>query len=446
MMLAGMALMGLSACSDDNGVTSNLTEPTATNVATSVNTLTFKWNQVDQATQYGYELTDPDGKVVVEDVTNATSVTISDLQPNTTYTLNVWAYAKAYGSVGKSKIATLTATTAATEQLAKPELTVSVASGVATVSWDAVPNAEEYEYSYVDRGETVSGTTTDTYLQLSGLSLTEHTVSVTAVSSDAAFTRSETSSITFDVTRSEVWWVKGTYTSAHLGETYKVTLVYYDDDTYSLLNWYGEDGYNFDFRVEDSVIYPLDTYNVNALGEYEIPTGRFAMPVVYISTISPNQCTFTGDSSSGEMQIVTCNYNAMRDTFVWEPSQTELWSVDGQYTSHVTGETYNCRMVAYDDNTYCIFAFYGVEDYNLKFKSNGTDFDIIEYYGYYESYGYWVNTGHAEYYGLYIWPFDGSCYIEGDQNSGSVHIYDAWDAWGYDVFTWGGAAASAKRK
>lgn len=450
---------GLSACSDDDdAIKSVLKDPSLANVSESVSSLTFSWDKVDDATQYGYELTDPEGKAVYTDVTKYTRVHFTGLRPATTYTLSVWAYSKVYGDVGTSKIATLTGTTASTEPLAAPTLTAEVAAGVATVSWEEVPHATSYIYSYEITGketgasEEIKGETSDLYVEISGLDIDrEYTVSVYAVSTDEVYTESEKATVSFTMTHTRTWTVVGTYTSAHLGKSYPVTMIAYDDNTYSLMSWYGVEPYNFDFSVdENGVITPYGSYSKNSKGEYIIPTGDSALPEIYLSNDVPS--TFSGNERGGQINIHTCNYGTGTDTFIWEPARQVLWRAQGTYRSAVTGETYNETLTAYDDNTYSLEPWYGVDGYNLEFRvdpaNNGSVEEILNAEGYYAN-GYWINTGlGGDYYGLYIWPGydaayeDTSSFITGGATGGTLRlcVYAAAVSgadWCSDVFTWG---------
>lgn len=444
--LCAMAF-GLSACSDDDdAIKSVLKDPTLANVSESVSSLSFSWDKVDGATQYGYELTDPDGNMVSTDVTKKTSVVFTGLKPATTYTLSVWAYSKVYGDVGTSKIATLTGTTASTQPLDKPTLTAEVAAGVATVSWEEVAHATSYVYTYNDGGEEdVTGETSDLFLAISGLVVDrDYTVSVYAKSTDEVYTESESATVTFTMTHTEAWRVDGTYTSAHLAKSFPVTMIAYDDNTYTLLAWYGVDYYNFDFSVDDNgTITPYGDFSKNSKGEYIIPTGNPELPEIYLSNDIAS--TFNGNSRSGEVNIQTCNYGTGTDTFIWTPARQELWRAAGKYSSHVTGATYNGTIIAYDDNSYTLEPWYGVNGYNLELKI-GADgsMELLSYYGIYDA-GYWVNTGLDDdtYYGLYVWTWDGLSYLEGNRMAGRLVLCTAADggAWGDDVFEWGDSAA-----
>ncbi|MCM1356005.1 MAG: fibronectin type III domain-containing protein [Staphylococcus sp.] len=437
---------GLFSCSDDDdALKSTLKEPVPATVAGSVSSLTFEWDKVDQATQYGYELTDQNGEVVKTDVTKTTAVKFTGLRPATTYTLSVWAYSKVYGDVGSSKIATLTATTASTEALAAPQLTATVAAGTATVNWEAVTNATTYAYSYsvpdkaTGERNVVSGETSDTYIEISGLPLNEeYTVTVTAKSSNEVYTESEPASVSFTMTHTEAWTVTGTYTSAHLGTTFPVTMTAYDDNTYMLESWYGVNGYNFEFSVSgDGTVTPTGDYKTNSNGDYVIPTGVAEMPDVYLSM--SNVSTFSGNERSGQISIRTCNYGNGTDTFTWIPARQEIWRVTGTYHSHILNADYTETLIAYDDQSYTLEPFYGVGGYNLEFKIGTDGMEIINYYGIYD-YGCWIETGidDDEYWGIYIWPWENFSYMTGNSKSGAINFYTIASVgdWGYDTFTW----------
>ncbi|MCM1503668.1 MAG: fibronectin type III domain-containing protein [Muribaculum sp.] len=440
--LAAIALiLGAASCSDDDAVKSALKDPAIQNVAESVSSLTFSWDKVEAATQYGYELTDPAGAVVSTDVTTSTSVKFTGLQPATTYTLSVWAYSEVYGDNGTSKIATLTGTTASTVQLSTPVLTVETAGGTATISWNAIAYADSYGYSYSLGGEEdVADSTPDTYLEITNLVAgKEYTVSVCAESNNEVYTKSEVAKVTFTMTHSEIWRTEGTYTNAHLGTSYPVTMVAYDDESYALLAWYEVENFDFPFSVgSDGEITPYGDFQRNDKGEYEIPTGNESLPTVYLANEPAS--TFQGNSRSGRVTIRTCNYETGADTFVWEPLRQEVWRATGTYYSHVNDQEYAETLVAYDDNTYVLQPWYGVEGYDLEFKaeSDGT-IDIMSYYGIYDA-GYWVNTGlDNDYYGLYVWPWNELSYISGNRMGGELILYTsaAGEPWGEDQFIWG---------
>lgn len=82
---------GLSSCSDDDDKTP-LASPAVTCEAT-YDTLTFSWNAVANATNYGYQFCDAEGLAIEAGVTENRTVTFTELTPDTSYILKVWAFA-----------------------------------------------------------------------------------------------------------------------------------------------------------------------------------------------------------------------------------------------------------------------------------------------------------------------------------------------------------------
>jgi hypothetical protein len=93
MMLSAVALF--TACDDDDSA--EKFQPTTPVVqvedATSY-TLTFRWSPVEGAYEYAYTLSDDNGVYLQGDLTADTLVAFSDLEPATSYTLSVVAYAQ----------------------------------------------------------------------------------------------------------------------------------------------------------------------------------------------------------------------------------------------------------------------------------------------------------------------------------------------------------------
>ena len=91
--LVAVAAMCFTSCSDDE-------EPAKTPIAlpqvavtnATHNSLTFEWAPVSGAVQYGYKVYDALDEIVAGGVTEKTSVSISDLNYLSSYTIQVWAY------------------------------------------------------------------------------------------------------------------------------------------------------------------------------------------------------------------------------------------------------------------------------------------------------------------------------------------------------------------
>ena len=138
--------LGFSSCSDDDVVKTQLEAPAISSDITKATSLSFNWQPVAGATQYAYELYDANDNRVLGDMTSGTTLIATGLEPTTTYTLKVWAYAALTGDKSTSPIATLTATTTAQTPLANPVPSASSANGGVTITWPEVENATGYSY------------------------------------------------------------------------------------------------------------------------------------------------------------------------------------------------------------------------------------------------------------------------------------------------------------
>lgn len=170
--------MGITSCSDDEIVKSPLDPTSITEGAKTVSTLSFNWTPVNGATQYAYELSDPNGTVVLGGITSTTSILATGLKVNTTYTLNVWSYAAVTGDKSTSPIATLQATTNDVVQLDKPQATWEQTSAGIVLTWPAVEHADYYEITYGEGEGQTTLTTTANSITISGLSLGDHSVTI----------------------------------------------------------------------------------------------------------------------------------------------------------------------------------------------------------------------------------------------------------------------------
>ena len=250
-----------TSCKDEDPVTTPLQTPTGEVYKATVSSLTFHWENIKDATQYGYELMDPENNVVYGDVTTGTTATFTGLKDNTTYTLNVWAYSSFGSSFEKSSIATLTGTTPAIVQLATPKLSVEV-NGGALATWEEVPNATHYVLTIsIDGGTERSWDITGTEITIGNLSTGTYTVSLKAVSDDEAFSDSEVATVTFEIEKQEAWRVNGTFDDG-AGNKWDVTMIAWNNGTYTLKNWYNVEGFDLEFSVND------DT-SINILNSYE---------------------------------------------------------------------------------------------------------------------------------------------------------------------------------
>ena len=263
--LAGIFLLSalcvLSSCKDDDTVLTPLPAPEAGLYQATVSSLTFYWDKVANATQYAYELFSPEGDKVTGGVTEGTVAVLTGLKDNTDYKFTVWAYGPFEGDYSKSPVAEISGTTPAIVQLATPKLTVLV-NGGAVATWDEVPNATHYVLTIsIDGGKESSWDITGTEMMIGNLSTGTYTVTLKAVSDDEAFSDSEPATATFEIEKKEAWRVDGTFDDG-AGNKWPVTMIVWDNGTYTLKDWYNVEGYDLEFSVND------DT-SINILNYYE---------------------------------------------------------------------------------------------------------------------------------------------------------------------------------
>lgn len=263
--LAGIFLLSalcvLSSCKDDDTVLTPLPSPEADLYQATVSSLTFYWDKVANATQYAYELLDPEGEKVSGGVTEGTVAVLTGLKDNTDYRFTVWAYGPFEGDYSKSPVAEISGTTPAIVQLATPKLTVLV-NGGAVATWDEVPNATHYVLTIsINGGEKSSWDITGTEIMIGNLSTGTYTVTLKAVSDDEAFSDSELATATFVIEKKEAWRVDGTFDDG-TGNKWPVTMIVWNNGTYTLKDWYNVEGYDLEFSVND------DT-SINILNYYE---------------------------------------------------------------------------------------------------------------------------------------------------------------------------------
>lgn len=308
LMAALLLTTVFTACSSDDVVKTQLETPTVVEGDKTVSSLAFNWQAVSGATQYAYELYGADGKVVLGDVTSATSIITTGLQPNSTYTLKVWAYSAVGSDKTTSPIATLTATTNAKVPLGNPVPEAKAANGGVTISWPEVEHATAYKYSYVDAdGKTVEGETETNSVTLTDLPIGEYTIQIVATSTDEAYSDSAPIQLTFQRTKAESWRRSGTYTSAGTGVNYPATLVAYDDGSYTIESPFGEEGYSISFTVDaDSKEISITGVTPDQYGYYPIYVSSQNYVTLYTSG---GYSEFNGDEYEGEVWFGAYTYD-----------------------------------------------------------------------------------------------------------------------------------------
>lgn len=337
-----------SACSDDDDMKSPLSQTQGDSENATYNSLTFKWQEVAGATQYGYELTDSDEHLVVRDVTNETTVKIGDLLPGEEYTLKVWSYAAVGSDMTTSEPIILKASTLPVAKIKTPELVCETRGKEYVVTWTSIEHAESYSYTLTSGDNVVdSGEVTTSYLSFTDLEEGSYTIAVKALTTEGGFMDSDIAQATFTVEESELWRATGVYTSAVLGTSWNATLVAYSNGMYSLLGWYGVEGYNLDFYYDpanaDDMFQLADYYEFDDSSyTYKVPTGRTDQASVYVYPWY-NYCTMDGNATSGSIGVFA--YGAsdyVTDIFTWGGTSTEAPAdrFVGTWNASVSGVTY----------------------------------------------------------------------------------------------------------
>ncbi|MDO4826055.1 MAG: fibronectin type III domain-containing protein [Bacteroidia bacterium] len=356
-VLAALGTAVLSSCKEDDPVPTPLDAPQARLVAATVSSLTFTWDKVTDAVQYGYQLVGPDGSDLDGGTTTATSAVFTGLKDNTTYMVRIYAFAAvAEPSLGTSAAFEVQGKTEAIVPLATPVLKVEAGEGTAAISWEAVDNADSYAYSYVvDGGTPVTGSTEDTSLTLLKLEAGNYVFYLRAVSENEAYSDSEEAMAEFEVksaARRESWRVTGSVDDGG-GNTWAATMVAWSDGTYTLKDWYNVEGYDLEFYL-------------NADGSLSVTN--------YYEPYYPNIWVIAGDDiDNGWVHLYTATYGS-------------------SYYSYFDGD----RTEGY---FYC-YSYRTAGYYQFTWASSGdsvTVDDIVGTYSQNNTYQFWYNSAWNNY-------------------------------------------------
>ncbi len=335
--IAAMALMmpGLIGCQDSIADLIPLTKTEGTVDVATFCSLTMQWGKVQGARQYSYTLTkNGSSEILHRDVTHDNRVTFTDLDYDTEYRLEVLAYSAMGSGYTTSEPIVIIARTPDLTTMQTPT-NVSVTSSINTVivSWDAVQGATDYAFKVTSiDGELIKeGTTTSTSIQLPGMQTGTYALTLITEIDVEGYRNSLPFYGNFSHTRvrEELWSRETTYTSSLLDKSWPVTIVAYDDQTYTIKNWYGVEGKNLEFKLDlDNA---NDMFKVNAdyaagseSGSYIIPTG-LETPANVTLICSNNQSILTGNAGMGNIQLkVSVDGKSGVDTAEWNITIDDL--------------------------------------------------------------------------------------------------------------------------
>lgn len=395
LLLIGVAAM-MAACNDDDIYVFDspvVDDPSLSGGidANTVSALTFSWQAVEGVNQYGYELTDPDGKVQREGVTSETTIIFTKLSSSTTYTLTV----EAYGANGvNTRRFSMTGTTGDIISLSAPTgFTQSQEKGKITITWNEVANADHYFYTVTDAaGESIAeDTTDDNTISLSGLAIGDYTLTVYATSDDETYSQSGTASYLFSRNREVTSTKEGTYES-YLYGSWPCTMDICDDGSYVIHNFMQVEGYDLEFSIgDDNAVQYLNYYEV--YGQYRyVATGL--EEAYYIAYYEGVDYSYYYHSEEEGSYVMLCAYYPGDDAggydyFRWDVPTPEPPTYDYNYVATGSVATYedwgnNCvapttATVESYDGYVIIRALAGVEGYDVKIEIGDTPDSDGEY-------------------------------------------------------------------
>lgn len=412
-ILAALALAMLIpatiGCSDDKDLIP-LSSTTGETKDGAYNTLTFRWDKVEGAVQYSYQLAETaTGKVLTTDVTPFTTATFNGLEPDTEYTLTVYAYAALGGDKTTSEPIVITGRTADLTDLATPVPTMSREVNTVIINWETVAGTVDYEWTLTAADGTVvkQDETYVNYATITGLEDGNYTFTVVARTNAEGYRNSQPGSVEFEFVREheEIWYTDGTYTSALTGTSWTAKLIAYDDNSYTIVAWYGQEGYDFSFTLDESDANNMfhvsaDQYTYNSADQsYSVATG-IASPATVKVFPTNNQCTFAGDVAKGTIEIkVSAGSASGMDKFEWGGLTIDdlvgEWTLNGTYDFYGEDltETSTVTFTKLSDTTMEIALPNVYKDYGIE-TAYGTmvidfetlTFTIDPYIGYYDDY------------------------------------------------------------
>lgn len=359
-LLAAAMVAAASWSCDDDGELAPLAKSDISAADVTYNSLTFNWGKVANARQYSYQLVETATEnIITTGITKDTSASFTGLTHDTEYTLTVLAYAAMESCYTTSDPIVLTARTNDLVTLPSPVLSWSREVNTIIATWNAVDGSRDYVYTLTDAdgNSLASGSTYDTYVSFADMKTGTYTLSVTAEYANDGYRDSQPATLVIDFVRErqEIWRSSGIYSSVLLGTSWPAELVAYDDNTYVLESWYGADGYDFGFSLDETnasdMFKPDQSYSYDAATKaYTVPTG-IASPSEVSVFAYDNLCAFAGNAGRGSVTLHVSDGTATgNDTFTWGASIQDFvgtWTCDFagyDYSDPNYDETYNAQV------------------------------------------------------------------------------------------------------
>lgn len=442
-----LAAVAFTACSEDcEKLGEGLTQNGITLVSSTVSSLSFSWEPVDNAVQYGYRLLDADGNVIGGGVTTGTTASFTGLNDDTDYTFELTSFAQYKGEYSNSEAKTVSVKTEKIVPLDTPVLTYEVNYENVTVNWDAVENADKYYVKVTDsEGKEECDTITDTSYSFKGTVGLTYTVSVSADTELEAYSQSDwgkAEGITpvASPKKTALWTVEGTMNDqAIYKSSYKKKMTAYSDGTYVIEDYlYDGSGCDLEFTVGSDNMLSIQN------GTYDSATGYYTVEYYpgYKAYIYPwyNYSGFDEDGCSLYFYVKDDYDNSGYCTFTWNKDDVktaELWRVEGSfYDAGVYVQTSTRTLVAYADGTYKLLDWiYAGSGYDLEFSVN--DDSSIEVLNGGTPYGTYIPVDYyAGGYSCYVITSGGYSKYETDDTDGMVWFYAYSYSQGYSTFSW----------
>ncbi|MCM1449808.1 MAG: fibronectin type III domain-containing protein [Clostridiales bacterium] len=287
-----------------------------------------------------------------------------------------------------------------------------------TFSWNKVKDALQYSYQFKksDSDNIIeTGLTKSKSVSFSGLDPdTEYTLTVLAYAQmNSSHTTSEPVVLTARTS------ALSPIQSPRLSWTREVNTI--------IVEWNQVESardYEYTLTDSDGNVTASGTTFDTAVSFQQMATSQYTMSVV-ARTVKDGFC-------DSETSAIVIDFTRERE---------ELWRVNGNYKSDFLYTGWPAELIAYDDNSYVLLAWYGVENFNLEFSIDEEDSDNMFHLS--DSYTcnqgvYTVPTGNSQLPTLQLKATANQCAMEGNSGKGSIVLAVTDGTYnGTDYFDWG---------